>query len=219
VVPGGGIDPREVEMNRRNLMTAASVVVGVAGLGTLVGLAAHLGVIREDDDDDDDGQEGLARGLRSSKMGLQQGLTVSEQEGRPIAGRFEIERGKIQLSVYTVKDGKFSELRVDPATRNVANVGLITRPEALASAQSQSAAMANAKLSLKEAVDKAVTENGGGPAAGEGRSEELREWLRGRQSTAARAVGVIPNLREGHPVASVVLLRGERFSIVQQPLD
>jgi len=32
-------------------------------------------------------------------------------------------------------------------------------------------------------------------------------------------IGVIPNLKEGRPVASVVFLQGERFTIVQQPLD
>jgi hypothetical protein len=206
-------------MNRRAAITAASVVVGVVGLGALVGTAAHFGVLRDDDDDDDEGQEGLVRGLRTSKINLQQGLTASEQEGQPIAGKFEVERGKVQLSVYTVKDGKFSELRVDPATGNVANVEPITRPDALATAQSQNAAMAGAKISLKDAVDKAVGEAGGIPAIGEDRGMEWREWIRGRRIAGAHAVGVIPNLKAGHPVASVLLLQGERFTIVQQPLD
>ena len=39
------------------------------------------------------------------------------------------------------------------------------------------------------------------------------------QAAGAHVVGVIPNLKEGHPVASVVFLKGERFTIVQQPLD
>jgi hypothetical protein len=49
---------------------------------------------------------------------------------------------------------------------------------------------------LKDAVDNAI-----GEAAG------------------FRAVGVTPSLKEGHPVASVLLLKGERFTIAQQPLD
>jgi uncharacterized membrane protein YkoI len=123
-------------------------------------------------------------------------LTASEREGQPIAGKFEIERGKLQLSVYTAKDGKFSEVLVDAADGNVAKVEPITKADDLANAQSQSAAMASAKISLKDAVEKAVGEVAG-----------------------AHVVGVIPNLKEGHPVASVVFLKGERFTIVQQPLD
>jgi hypothetical protein len=176
-------------------MIAAAVGSAAVGLAAVVGLAGHFGVLR-DDDDDDEGQEGLIRGLRDSKVSLQQGLTASEQEGQPIAGKFEVEKGKIQLSVYTAKDGKFFEILVDPANGNVAKVEPITKADDLANAQSQSAAMANAKISLKAAVDKAIGE-----------------------ATGALAVGVIPNLKEGHPVASVLLLKGEQFTMVQQPLD
>jgi hypothetical protein len=56
--------------------------------------------------------------------------------------------------------------------------------------------MVSARTVLKDAVDKAL-----GEAAG------------------ARAIGVIPNMKEGHPLASVLLLKGERFTIVHQPLD
>ena len=43
--------------------------------------------------------------LRFAKVSLQQGLAASEQEGQPISGKFEMDRGKFQLSVYTSKDG------------------------------------------------------------------------------------------------------------------
>jgi hypothetical protein len=183
-------------MTRRKLMTGAAVGLAVVGFGALVGLAGHFGVLRDDDDDDDDKGEALSKVLRFSKSSLQQGLTTGEQEGQPIAGKFEIDRRKFQLSVYTVKDGKFFEVLVDPATGNVAKVESIIKAGDLAAAQSQNAAMANAKLSLKDAVDKATGE-----------------------ATDVRAVGVIPNLKEGRPVASVVLLKGKEFVIVQQRLD
>src|SRR5262249_20292723 len=117
-------------MNRRKLITAASVVVGGVGLVGLMGLADYFGVIGDDDDDDDDGQA-LTRALRGTKVSLQDGLTVGEQEGRPIAAKFEIDRGSLQLSVYTANEGKFSEVLVDAATGKVLNVEPITRPEQL----------------------------------------------------------------------------------------
>ncbi len=205
-------------MTRRKLMSGAAVGLVVVGLGALVGLAGHFGVPRDDDDDADEGQQALSKVLRFSKASLQQGLTASEQGGRPDAGKFEIDRRNFQLSVYTVKDGTFSEVLVDPATCNVAKVESIIKADDVAAVQLQSAAMANAKISLKDAVDKAIGQAGGVPEAGEGRSMEWWEWARGRKA-GIRAVGVIPNLNEGRPVASVVLLRGEEFTIVQQPLD
>ena len=184
-------------MTRRKLLGASAASLSVVGAVVLVGLAGHFAVLRDDDDDDDDeGQEALSKVIRFTKVNLQQGLTAGEQEGQPIAGKFEVDKRKFQLSVYTAKDGKFSEVLVDPADGNVAKVEPITKADDLATAQSQSAAMTSAKISLKDAVDKAL-----GEAAG------------------AHVVGVIPNLKEGHPVASVVFLKGEQFTIVQQPLD
>src|SRR5215471_8392094 len=122
-------------------------------------------------------EDAVARGSRFAKVSLQQGLTTGEQEGQPISGKFEIDRGKFQLSVYTSKDGKFSEVLVDYSSGNVANVEPITKDEDLAAAQSQRAAMIKARTSLKEAVEKAT-----GEAAG------------------FRALHVIPNLRDGRAV-------------------
>ena len=56
--------------------------------------------------------------------------------------------------------------------------------------------MASAKSSLKEAVEKA--------------SGELADL---------RAVGVIPNLKEGHPVATVLLFKGNQPHLVNVMLD
>jgi hypothetical protein len=175
---------------RKILIGAAAAVLGVAAV---VGIAGHYGILKDDDDDDEDeGRGALVRALRFAKVSLQQGLAASEQEGQPISGKFEIDRGTFQLSVYTSKDGKFSEVLVDYSTGIVAKVAPVTQ----ADAQSQSAAMAKAKTSLKEAIDKAT-----GEAAG------------------FRAVGVVPNLKDGRAVASVLLLKGDEFKIVNQALD
>ena len=64
----------------------------------------------------DEEQAELANAMSGVKVSLQQGLTASEREGQPISGKFEVENGKIQLSVYTAKDGKFSEVIVDHMT-------------------------------------------------------------------------------------------------------
>jgi hypothetical protein len=187
----------EAQMTRRKLVLAASVSVAVLGLTGLVGLAGHYGVLRDDDDDDEnEGQGALIRAFRFAKVSLQQGLTASEQEGQPISGKFEVDKGKFQLSVYTAKDEKFSEVVVDYVSGKVSKAGPITTGDDLAAANSQAAAMAKAKTSLKDAVDKAIVE-----------------------PTGFRAIGVVPNLKEGRPVASVLLLKDEQFRIVQQPLD
>src|SRR5437899_10659649 len=52
----------------------------------------------------------LAEALESIKVSLDDGLRASEAQGTPISGKFEIEDGKLQLSVYTMKDDKFFEV-------------------------------------------------------------------------------------------------------------
>ncbi|MFX7082914.1 hypothetical protein ABTI41_20435, partial [Acinetobacter baumannii] len=83
---------------------------------------------------------------------------ASEQEGRPISGKFELNEEKLQLSVYTAKDGKFSEELVDYTTGKVVKVEAITNGDDLAVANAQNAAMSKARTSLKDAVDKVVRE-------------------------------------------------------------
>ena len=184
-------------MTRRKIILGAAIGSAALGVAALVGIAAHYAILKDDDDDDDDGgRDAVARGSRFAKVNLQQGLIASEKEGQPISGKFEVDRGKFQLSVYTAKDGKFSEVLVDYSTGQIAKVEPITKGEDLAAAQSQSAAMAKAKISLREAVEKAL-----GEAAG------------------FRALGAVPNLKDGHAVASVLLLKGEEFKIVNQALE
>ena len=139
-------------MTRRKIMIGAIIGSAVLGVAALVGVAGHYAILK-DDDDDDDGRDAVARGSRFAKISLQQGLTTGEQEGQPISGKFEIDRGKFQLSVYTAKEGKFSEVLVDYSTGQIAKVEPITKGGDLAAAQSQSAAMAKAKISLREAVE------------------------------------------------------------------
>lgn len=134
--------------------------------------------------------------LSAAKVTLQQGLTASESHGKPISGKFEVEDGKLQLSVYTEKSGKFSEVVVDYTTGKVSKAEAITEGDDLAAAKSQSAAVAKAKKSLKSAVDQAEAS-----AAG------------------FRAVSVSAKISQGHPVAEVVLSKGAGQKSVTEPLE
>src|SRR6266852_1761432 len=179
----------EVNMTRRKmlLMTAGATVLGIAAL---VGLAGQSTIFAAED------QQALIKQLNTAKINLQQGLAASQQEGQPISAKFEVDEGKLQLSVYTSKDGKFSEVLVDYMDGKVTKAEPITGGDDLAAAKLQSAAMAKAKTTLKEDVDKAVTQSGN-----------------------ARVVSAVPSLKDGRPLVSIVLLDGEQFKTVQQPLD
>src|SRR5260370_38889630 len=58
----------------------------------------------------------LAEALESVKVSLDDGLQASEAQGTPISGRFGVDDGKLQLSVYTMKDGKCFEGIVEHKT-------------------------------------------------------------------------------------------------------
>src|SRR5215813_3758657 len=101
---------------------------------------------------DDKEHAELAKALKGVTMSLEKGLSASESQGKPISGKFEVEDGKLQLSVYTMKGDKFSELIVDHKTGKVAKTEAITEGEDLTHAKAQSEAMAKAKRSLEAAA-------------------------------------------------------------------
>jgi hypothetical protein len=135
----------------------------------------------------------LIKAMSGAKVTLQQGLTASEREGRPISGKFEIEDGKLQLSIYTEKAGKFFEVIVNHVSGSVVKTEPITEGDDLAEAKAQSAAMAKAKSDLKSATEKATA--------------------------GGRAVEVTPELKDGHAVASVVVAKGGKLETVTERLD
>ena len=137
----------------------------------------------------------LAAALKDAKASLEAGLKASESEGKPISGKFEVEDGKLQLSVYTVKDGKFFEVIVDHTTGRVAKAEPITEGEDLEAAKGQAAAMAKAKSSLADAVAKAVKANKG-----------------------YQAVSVVAEIEGGTANADVGLLKGSSSKSVDEKL-
>ena len=145
---------------------------------------------------DDKEHAELAKAFKGAKVPLTKGLVASRSEGTPISGKYEVEDGKLQLSVYTMKGDKFFEVIVDHKTGKVAKAEAITSGEDLTAAKGQGEAMAKAKLSLRAAVDKAVKENKG-----------------------YRPVSVTPMLKDKHPVAAVTLIKGEEFKTISEGLD
>jgi hypothetical protein len=123
-------------------------------------------------------------------------LAAAAKEGQPISAKFEVEDGKLQLSVYTEKSGKFSEVIVDYRSGKVEKAEEITEGDDLKDAQSQSAAMAKTKSALKDAVDKAM-----------------------RRVSGSRAIGITPEEKDGRSTASVVLLKGGKLQTVSEPLN
>jgi hypothetical protein len=75
-------------------------------------------------------------------VSLAQGLVASRSQGTPISAKFELEDGKLQLSVYTDKDGRFAEVIVDHKSGKVAKAEAITDADDLSHAKAQSEAMA-----------------------------------------------------------------------------
>jgi len=145
---------------------------------------------------DDKEHAELAKALKDAKISLQRGLSASAKEGKPISAKYELEEGKLQLSVYTMKGDKFSEVIVDHKTGKVAKAESITQGDDLTHAKAQSEAMAKAKRSLDAAASEAVKENKG-----------------------YRVVSVTPALKDGRPVADVILVKGSEWKTVAEKLD
>jgi len=138
----------------------------------------------------------VAKNLPTAKVTLQQGLTAAESQGKPISGKYEVEDGHFQLSVYTAESGKFSEVLIDHNTGKIAKTEAITEGDDLADAKKQIEACAKSKKSLQSAIDQAE-----------------------QASTGYRAVSVTPRVSGGRAVAVVTLVKGTSSKSVSEPLE
>jgi hypothetical protein len=134
--------------------------------------------------------------LQSAKISLEKGFAAAQARGKPISGKFEMEDGKLQLSVYTAGQGKFWEVIVDHSTGKISKTEEIKEGEDLSAAKAQSEAMARARKSLQAAVDNALSANAG-----------------------YRAVSAVPELKGGKAVAAVVLENAAGTRTVSESLD
>jgi hypothetical protein len=146
------------------------------------------------------GEEGnspaLAAAMKNATATLQGVLRASEALRTPVSAKFEIEDGKLQLSIYTMKGNDFMEVVADPNTGAMAKAEKITDAMDLKEATEQKAAMAKAKVPLLTAIETAVNANAG-----------------------SRAVSIVPELKSGQATAEVTLLQGTTFTKVTEKLD
>ena len=138
----------------------------------------------------------LGAAMKNASATLQGGLKASEPQGTPISAKFEIEDGKLQLSVYTMKGNDFMEVVADPNIGTIAKAEKITDAGDLKEAAEQKAAMAKAKVPLLTATETVVKVNAG-----------------------SRAVSIVPELKNGQAMAEVTLLQGTSFKKVTEKLD
>jgi hypothetical protein len=138
----------------------------------------------------------LSAQLKGAEISLQQGVVASAAEGNPISAKFEVENGKLQLSVYVAKDAGYREVIVDHKTGKIANAQEITDGHDLVAARAQGEAMARAKTSLQRALASAASAN--------------QEY---------RAVSVTSALNGGRSIAYITLMKGKDSKTVSEMLD
>ncbi|TMA24056.1 MAG: hypothetical protein E6J62_02890, partial [Deltaproteobacteria bacterium] len=138
----------------------------------------------------------LAAKLPEAKVPLERAITASKASGTPVSAKYEVEDGKLQLSVYTAKGDSFSEVIVDHKTGKVAKSEPITSGDDLTAAKSQSEAMSKAKTSLAAAVSKAVKAHKG-----------------------YKAVSAMPSVKDGRSVAEITLMKGADSKTVSEKLE
>jgi hypothetical protein len=127
----------------------------------------------------------LAPVVGGAKVTLEQAMATSKKNGKPVSAKFEIENGKPQLSVYTVKEGsKYFEVIVDQTSGEIAKADPITGGDDLTEAKKQNDGMFRATRELREAVREAKHDNPG-----------------------YSAVSVSSEMKDNHSVATVLLVK------------
>ena len=127
----------------------------------------------------------LAPVVAGAKVTLEQGLLTSKKNGKPVSAKFEVENGKPQLSVYTIKDGsKYFEVIVDQTSGEIAKADPIAGGDDLTEAKKQNDGMFRATRELREAVKEAKRDNPG-----------------------YNAVSVWSEMKDNHSVATVTLVK------------
>ena len=138
----------------------------------------------------------LAPVVAGAKVTLEQGLATSKKNGKPVSAKFEIENGKPQLSVYTIKDGaKYFEVIVDHSSGEIAKADPITGGDDLTAARKQADGLFRATRELREAVKEAKRDNPG-----------------------YQAVSVWSEMKDGHSIATVTLVKDNDWKTVVNDL-
>jgi hypothetical protein len=127
----------------------------------------------------------LTLAASGSKVTLEQGLAASKTNGKPVSAKFEIENGKPQLSVYTIRDGsKYFEVIVDQNSGEIAKAEPIKGGDDLVEAKRLNDGLFRATRELRDAVKEAKRNNPG-----------------------YNAVSVWSEMKDNHSVATVALVK------------
>jgi len=154
---------------------------------TVTGLAALAGSLVMDprmatasDPDDKPDPVALWAALEDTRTTLEAGLIAGEQRGIPVSASFNIEDGDLALIVYVAVGQRYTQLFIDPGTAALVQTASVAASDDLADATVRKAALDKGARSLVAVVREALRENIG-----------------------ARAVDVMPELQNGHPVAGL----------------
>ncbi len=168
-----------------------------------IGLAALLfaGTVHAQNDDAGEKAEAtkripaLAAAMKEATVSLAAGLSAGEAQGTPISAKFELEDGKLQLSVYTMKGDKFYEVIVDHKSGKIAKTEPITGGEDLTAARHQAEAIAKSRHSLRQAIAEAEQANAG-----------------------YKAISVEAEIEDGAAQADLLLVKGTQSRYIEQKL-
>jgi hypothetical protein len=165
-------------------LAVSIVIAGISASASLPSLAQ------------DDETAAIAKALPEATVSIEQGLKLSEPQGKPISAEYEIDSGMLLLSVYTVKENQFREVTINAKSGSLEKVEPLRDGDAVKDAQNHSAAMEKAKVPLDVALGIAVNENNG-----------------------YRAASIVPLLDGERPVASIILIKGEDAKRVVEKLE
>jgi hypothetical protein len=145
---------------------------------------------------EDADEAALATALQGVTTTLESGLKASEQDGQPLSAMYEMDDERLQLSVYAAKGDDLMEVVINPVDSKIISVQGLSDPEDLEEAKQQKSALSNSAGSLAGILAKVTAQN-----------------------PTARAVGIVPQLKDGRPTAEIMLLKGMTFSMVQRPIE
>jgi hypothetical protein len=189
------LDRREGPIGAAPVATSNDITQAVTKILRSAFLVVVLGYSSAATAEDIADSAALAAALDHVKGTLENGLKASERIGKPISAKFALEDGTLQLSLWIAREDGFAEFTLFPSIRSVTKNFDFRDADKLKVATAQKLAMDKATVSLLSATENAVKANHG-----------------------LRAVSAYPVLKEGDPLAVVILLDANAFKIVTEKL-
>lgn len=136
------------------------VVLGLLAVGAL---AFTLSVAHADSDFEYGKQmKDLVKMMPNARVTLAQGIKTASAGGKVISAQYEVDEDNgFQLSTFVNKGTEVHEVIIDFEKNTVKSDEKLTDPDDIKDAAKQAAAVANAKVTLDQAVDAAVKANPG----------------------------------------------------------